>query len=169
MSKIDGKTHHIEGFMGIKITKEQFTHDEWQSLMLAPLIIFNIVGGADGRIDQREAVEFKRLLVEGLLSDIELMKLIMSDLLQDLESLTNRLVSGELDPNQCMESIRSALDAKLTKEDALEFKLALLSIGKKIANASGGFLGMGDRICLSEKQAMARLAAVLHVIEIPQS
>ena len=163
------KTQHSESLMDIKITKEQFTDDEWQSLVLAPLIIFNIVGGADGRIDQREAAEFKSLLVEGLLSDVELIKLIMKDLLQDLEVQTGRLVSGELDPNQCMESIRQAVDTELSEEDALAFKLALLSIGKKIANASGGFMGMGDRICLSEKQAMARLAAVLHVIKVPQS
>ncbi|OUS23722.1 hypothetical protein A9Q99_27180 [Gammaproteobacteria bacterium 45_16_T64] len=155
--------------MSIKITKERFTEEEWQSLLYAPLMIFNIVAGADGRIDQKEAQEFKNLLVEGLLSDIELMKLVMNELLQDLEGLTSKVFSGEMDPNDCMESIRRAVDVELNEEEALAFKLALLTIGKKIAQASGGFLGMGSKICLSEKQAMARLAAALHVIEIPDS
>lgn len=154
--------------MEIRITKDRFTAEEWQSLLYAPLMIFNIVAGADGRIDQKEAQAFKNLLVEGLLSDIELMKLVMNELLQDLENLTSQVFSGEMNPNDCMESIRLAVDAELTAEEALAFKLALLSIGKKIAQASGGFLGMGNKICLSEKQAMAKLAAALHVIEIPE-
>ena len=154
--------------MTIKITKDRFTPVEWQSLLYAPLIIFNIVAGADGRIDQKEVTAFKKLLVEGLLSDIELMKLITNELLQDLENLTSEVFSGNMDPNQCMESIRNAVDVELTEEEALAFKLALLSIGKKIAKASGGFLGLGNRICLSEKQAMVTLAAALHVINIPE-
>lgn len=152
-----------------KITKDRFTADEWQSLIYAPLIIFNIVAGADGKIDQKEVTAFKKLLVEGLLSDIELMKLVTNELLQDLEQLTGEVFAGQMDPNECMESIRNAVDTELTKEEALAFKLALLTIGKKIAQASGGFLGLGNRICLSEKQAMAKLAAALHVINIPQS
>jgi hypothetical protein len=49
---------------------------------------------------------------------------------------------------------------------ANEFKLSLLAIAKQVAEASGGFLGFGNKISKSEMQALAVLITLLKV-ELP--
>lgn len=52
-------------------------------------------------------------------------------------------------------------EAHLSADEALAFKRDLLSLGKTIAEASGGILGFGEKIDDREVEAIARLASAL--------
>jgi len=79
-------------------------------------------------------------------------------MLPQLERFLNEMV--ERNPVEDLQRVAAILDTHYPNE-AEVFKRTLVAIAIKIANASGGFLGMGSKISKDEKIAIAAIAVTL--------
>ena len=152
-----GSTQH-DGF------KAMFSAEEWKNLLYSPIVVFAVVASADGAIDKKEIRSFQQQLIHGLIVDNHIMQQIVTDLMPNLTQFMAEVLEGDVEPTSVLESITATVDAKLSSEDAMHYKLSLMQIGKSIAGSSAGFLGMfGDKISDKEKQALAALTAILKI------
>lgn len=93
------------------------------------------------------------------------MQQIMAEVLPVAPELLQDVATLKVDPKEVLENITRAIDAKLPLKDAHEFKLALVMIGKEIAEASGGFLSMfGSKMSKEEEQALAAISLIIGLV-----
>lgn len=71
------------------------------------------------------------------------------------------VISDSRGPLEGLREIPRILERKTTMENAEAFKRDLLTIGIRVADASGGCFGIGSRICREEKEAIAAIAIAL--------
>jgi hypothetical protein len=165
-----------------------FTSGEWAQLVAAPGQVMTLVTGSSpsgplGSLQEllaavqgiRELAETcgdtllmqqlrERLLGEGAVEDFR----------QGLQALAAEAVERYASPesaahDQALAGIRAAgelVDTRGTMEEALEYKLFLMAIGQKAAEASreGGFLGLGAvRVSDAENTELDELQQVLQL------
>ncbi|HAG94237.1 MAG: hypothetical protein CMK83_19905 [Pseudomonadales bacterium] len=136
--------------------------DDIKLLAYAPIAVFCIVAAADGSIDKKEVKAFQVELLKGIITDSELMQKVMVHVVSDFEGMIGAFLKQEVDAKEKLEQILRVLDGKLSAEESHKFKVSMLSIGKSVAEASGGFLGMfGSKISKEEKRALVGLAMFL--------
>ena len=100
--------------------------------------------------------------MKGIITDSELMQKVMVHVVSDFEGMIGAFLKQEVDAKEKLEQILRVLDGKLSAEESHKFKVSMLSIGKSVAEASGGFLGMfGSKISKEEKRALVGLAMFL--------
>jgi len=144
--------------------KAVFSSDEWQSLMYSPIVTFALVTAIDGNVDNKELVSFQQQLIKGLVVDNPMLQQLMIEIIPKLDSLIKDVFEGNVDPKLILEEVTVAVDTKLSSEEAMEYKLSLLQIGKAVAESSGGFLGLfGSKISKEEKKTLAALAVKLKI------
>lgn len=147
-----------------KLTTGELNEEDIKLLAYAPVAVFCVVAAADGTIDKKEVKAFQVELLKGFIFESELMQKVMVHVISDFEPMISRFLKQEVDVKDIMEQILQLLDGKLDAEEARKFKLSMLSIGKSVAEASGGFLGMfGSKISKEEKRALVGLAMFLGV------
>lgn len=146
--------------------KNPFTEDEQKLLADAPFLVFLVVAGADGNIDKKEARAFQQALVEAASSTHPVVHQMFASGLQDPQGRIQKLISGSLVPSESLEAAGELLARKLPQDEANAVKMALVLVGKHVAEASGGFFGFGKKMSKDEKQA---LAAVLMLLDIQLS
>lgn len=144
--------------------------EDYKVLAYAPVAVFFIVAGADGKIDNKEARAFQKEVVAGMVAESEIMQRSIIYTLANFEDIFAELQSQKVNMKEKLEQIIAILDTKTSEDEALKFKISLLTIGKSIAEASGGFLGIfGSKISKKEKQALAMLAVFLGVVDAPKN
>jgi hypothetical protein len=168
-------------------TKADFTPEEWESLLEAPMkIAYAIVAsGAPGPIQMaQEMFAVARATVEPTVNatDNALVNAVASDLkasTQDSEARKATRAGLQEDMQDVKEiaqlravgvegarAVAALLAAKVPAEEAEGFKLWLIGIAQKVAEAAkeGGFLGFGGtRVTDEEKATLGELAGVLGV------
>ena len=143
------------------VESTDFSAEELTTLKQAPFLVFMLVAAADGKVDKKEASEFAKVLVSQEIKENLLMNRIVTNVVHDLPGMLASVASS---PNGYFEElgkITDIVDRKVSKEEARQFKIALLLLGKRIAEASGGFLGFGSKISKEEKVALAGIAMFL--------
>lgn len=131
-------------------------------LTRSPLLIFLLVAAADGKVDKKEFDEFQKVIVGVMTGATPLLRDAMSRLLPRMEQTFDEL--EDINPGEELERLAVVLDTHYPKE-AKAFKEQLVSIGIKIAESSGGFLGFGSKVSKDEKAAIAGIAVTLGLIE----
>jgi len=140
--------------------RERFSDGEWERLCLLPALIFSLVAGADGRIDDREWKRFHQNLEDSHAHP--LLSLVYQELEGlDLPEVMARAATAAQDPRHS-QLTRQSLQFRLTPEEYADFMAAVFESGLSIARASGGFLGMG-RVSAQEKLALLDFAVVFEV------
>ena len=131
-------------------------------LQSAPLWVFTAVAGADGKVDKRETAALSAILSEAESFRHETVKTIFAGAAEQLEALRAEQAADERLLGQAFAEIREVVDRNMASADAREFKLALLAVASRIAEASrGGFLGLHGRVSQDEKAAVIFIAARL--------
>lgn len=147
-----------------------FTAQEWEALCRAPIITFLVVAGTGGEIRRQETEAFGRLLARQVLSlRGDLITRVMRGTLIRRDALIAETTAAKVDPGAILQATRAALDARLSAREARAFKLALVGLGKAVAESSGrrGLLGFfRGGIDHRKKVALARLAR--HLGLVPQ-
>ncbi|NNJ97772.1 MAG: hypothetical protein HKP12_11500 [Gammaproteobacteria bacterium] len=144
--------------------KALFSDEEWKSLLYTPIAVFSLVASAGGTIDNKKIQSFQQQLIHGLIADNHIMQQIVKDLMPNITQLMAEVLDGDVAPESILESTTATVDAKLSTEDAMHYKLSLMQIGKSITESSGGFLGIfGDKISNEVKQTLAALTAILKI------
>lgn len=120
--------------------------DTFAALTLTPLVE---VAWADGEMDEKEK--------HAILSAAELNDLKKGTAGYDLlESWLDKRPPAELDAS--WKAYVKGLCASLAKEDVRELRTALLSRAQSVAQAAGGFLGMGSKVSKEERKVLDDLA-----------
>ena len=138
--------------------KERFTTEEWQSLKTLPFVVCVLTAAADGVIDQKEAEEIVRQLREGAALKDELHR----ELIVDITSSAG----GDQKPmnrqgaENTVQKIKGVLKDKLSDDEYQRFVGSLILSGLKVANSSGGFLGMGNKVSKEEQAILGAIAAL---------
>lgn len=157
-------------------TKTDFTAEEWEQLLEAPMSIAMYIAVASPSIfgSIKEAVSVaKNIAKKTKEGATELLSFLLADY-QDKESA--KLAQPEFeskDPASIKQEVLdelgavvALLDEKATAEEASEIKSWLYQVGVDAANASkeGGFLGIGAvRVSDEEKAALVEIAGALGV------
>ncbi|MEL7450630.1 MAG: hypothetical protein AAFN78_15560, partial [Pseudomonadota bacterium] len=124
-----------------------------------PVVVFLIVAAADGNIDKKELKAFAKTLGN---PDFAILTAAMQQSGCSLQELIVDAQSRMTDPVSELTAIAELLNTRFPADAASAYKVALLMLGKAVAEASGGFLGLfGSKIDKDEKAALAVIAHVL--------
>ena len=83
----------------------------------------------------------------------KLFRKIVKDMGPHVGTYFEEMMQGEFDYHGALESTAALVDSKFPWE-AETYKPSLLSLGKRVAQASGGFLDVGSKISKEEKTAL---------------
>ncbi|MEK1939461.1 MAG: hypothetical protein AAAB16_03705 [Pseudomonas sp.] len=152
----------MSGFSG-------FSSEEWAQLRDAPLAVFFMVAGADGKVDEKEIKAFGDLFKESGKYPSVLMQRIMSELTPHapqgqalLMDFLERYTSGNFYAPLYFLGVNQLLAKNTEGSLAADLKADLLAFGKAVASSSGGgFLGFGSKISKEEKAALSVIEALL--------
>ena len=129
-------------------------------LVRAPAIIFHITAAADGEVDDEEREQFMRFMADYTEERSPLFKRVVVAMRPKINQYFAYLNSPEFNDHESLDLIQKSVDAQFTEEEARAFKVALLDLGKSVADASGGFLGFGDKISEEEITWLTHIAEV---------
>ncbi len=142
-----------------------FTSEEWRTLQRAPLWVLTIAGAADQNLDKKEVEAFLKELQEAALYKGELARELLLSLVSDFNAIFAEFMAylkSQPDLMGSLGKIADILESKATPDEALKFKGAMILVGTKIAEASGGgLLGAGSKVSQQEKKALAALVVGL--------
>ncbi len=134
-----------------------------RTLTFGPLWMFSLVAGSDGAVDEREVDALARVVERARPSGGPLLDLVLSDLTHDGSRLLAEYTADGRGPEDGLRRIAAILDLNWPPEVRESFKNGILDIGHAVAEASGGFLGLGDKTGRAEREALAAAAACLGV------
>ncbi len=156
-------------------TKTDFTAEEWEQLLEAPMSIAMYIAVASPSVfgSIKEAISVaKNIAKKTQEGTTELLSALLAEF-QDKEAAKQAQPEFESkDPDSIKQEILdelgavvALLDEKASTEEATEIKSWLYQIGVDAANASkeGGFLGIGAvRVSDEEKAALEELAGIMN-------
>ena len=141
----------------------RFTQLEWIDVVRLPVVVFFAVALADGRADAGELKEFQSYLVRTTHVD-PLLKQLCGELAeQGSEAL--QLSDRERDFKVYLPEVAQLLEDRLSPQERRTFLAGLLCLGHHVADATGGFWGLGNRVSALES---ARLEEVSSLLKLPQ-
>ncbi|MCE2595936.1 hypothetical protein K6Y31_14070 [Motilimonas cestriensis] len=140
-----------------------FSPEEFDRLKQAPFLIFFLVAAADGKVDKKEMKQFADVLTHPDFLANQTMNRIITNIMGELPEQLMKLLSQEFDFMEELAALKVIVEQNLSESQANEFKVALLMMGKLIAEASGGFFGFGSKISKQEKAALAAIAICLDI------
>jgi uncharacterized tellurite resistance protein B-like protein len=127
----------------------------------APVMVAIMVASADGDVDKKEILAFRDTLEKTFACPSVLLKQALETvtLPQLHEIIAEACVEG-YDHLDMLRQTAAMLDAKYPQE-ALLCKTLLVAIARKVAEASGGFLGFGKKVGAEELQCIAEISEAL--------
>lgn len=140
---------------------------DMEILMKMPIYVFFFIAGADGKVDEKETRMFLGMLKNVEHAPSEVFRSITAQLVDQFEAVFADVVEHDF-PNlpAAMATARNIIESAI--EDPGEkqlYKYCLMTLGKEIASASGGFLGFGSKISKSERASLEALRDLLGVPE----
>ncbi|MGB9872434.1 MAG: hypothetical protein ACPLYD_12315 [Anaerolineae bacterium] len=138
--------------------RNQFTASEWQTLQFAPLWIFNLIAGVDGKVERKEVVMLAKELAEAPLYKSDLAKEVFMSVGLDFGTVWPAYQRDGRGIVDGLREVGELVDSKLSSDTAERFKRALIFLGNQILEGSGrGLFGRKDK---SKEKAALVLAAI---------
>lgn len=144
------------------LNKENLGEKKWATLQFAPLWVFNIVAGADGKVDKKEQNQFLEIIKHAVRFTNPLVHNILQSISEEFEDLLAKYEEDSREPYVGLADAINLVNEK-DPENANVFKMYMFVIGFKIATASGGFLGMGDKMSFEEREVLHKIADVMNL------
>ncbi len=141
--------------------RQQYDEGEWRTLLFSALWVFDAVAGADEKIDSKEETAFLETL--SAFNPTPLVDKIQSDLHANIDRLKKEFEADPRDVSKGLTEVEALLARYPNREHAAETRRALVSLATKVAEASGGFLGMGNKVSKAEADAIVRIRALLRL------
>ena len=144
--------------------KDRLSAEEWRKLSNAPFLVFLAVASADGNIDKKELNVFAQIASQAAINETGPFQEVLQHGEIDAQQILQDLTSGTLELPEEIHQVAAIIDRSCAPADAFQFKLGLWSLGKKVAEASGGGLfGIGKKVSEAEKTVLAGMAMVLGI------
>jgi len=134
--------------------RDKFSKEEWERLRILICQIFIAVAGADGIIDTKEKEAFVKFLENIPLSKEPSIKEIFPSSKSFLPYFNVAYEEGIGGFNVNLKWVKEILKQKLDIKEFQNFGRMLFELGHEIAMASGGFLGLGRKICKEEQMVL---------------
>lgn len=134
--------------------REKCSPAQWECVVSAPWLVFLLVAGVDGKIDDKEKGLFGSLLNSAEVVENPYFKEIIVDLSQRADQVLDALAAIKKSPLEGIVELNDVLDETLPAQDARALKVVFYNLGNIIAKASGGFLGLGPKVSKEEKAAL---------------
>lgn len=138
-----------------------FSGEDFEVLKQAPFLIFYLVATADGKIDKKELAKFFSVISDLSNYKSPLTHKVITNIINDISKMVIEISHKEMSYPAELAKLRVIIDDNLPAEEANKFKMDLVAMGKKIAEASGGFLGLGNKISKEEKTVLNAIAVFL--------
>ena len=138
---------------------------DWKILAEAPVAAFALISLADGKISDKEQEAFVQewhpKIAKIRFSEDPREHEVFRWILQES---TERYRAREFDLDRCRRILKrtgSLIHEKLEAAEAESIRKALLALAKEVAESSAGFLGLGDQVSETERQAFSELKLLL--------
>lgn len=122
--------------------RQKFSDEQWETLRYAPNWMGMYVAFADGTPGEDELKAMLESFAEVVESPSSLLLEVILDYVANIETV---LPAYKADRRSYIEGLRDVgrvVDDKVSAREAEVFKEALLEIGEKVANATGGIFGL---------------------------
>jgi len=131
---------------------------EWKLCVSSPFIVFKMVAGADGTIDDKEFKAFVSMLTDTNGVESQGLKIAFE---HGIESHAKQLelLHSDFDPVEELTKVRQIISAH-TEDEGRAFCEGLYKLGESVAKSSGGFLGFKS-IGKEEKAALGDIKRAL--------
>ncbi len=147
---------------------EGIDHGDYELIKEAPFIIFIIMALADGEIDLKETSALAEVILNPSEFNNDFLVQVIRDAIPEITSTSipeclAPIMNSSPDYLNKLQELKRTIDENLDASEALQFKMALIKLGYKIADASGGLFGLGSRVCKQEEKMLQTIATVLGV------
>ena len=133
------------------------------ALARGPVLVFLMVAGADGKVDEKEIGTFQGLVANSELAPGAVFGAMLRNALGNFEQIFTEITAADAAPPVLFLELLQALEA-CPPEEGMLARQGLYALGHAIASASGGgFMGLGSKISRSEKKALQLLQKLLAV------
>lgn len=134
--------------------------EDWMTLVGGPWLIFMIVATSEQKVDRKKVPAFMEALRKEYASASDFSRKVLEPLLQD----PRRAHTGEETLHERLVALAFVLRSeRIAKEDAIQMSAILQKLGRKVATASGGFLGFGSKISQGEAEALYSIERALTI------
>ncbi len=139
---------------------ESFEGSEWKTLRFAPFWVYQVVAYADKEIDDKESESIVEEITKAAACESPLAAEVLKSVADDYFPVAERFAIDDRSAGDGLRGVAALLKEKASPPAAAGFKEVLMSIGKSVAEASGGESG-GSAIDESEAAILTRLSEVL--------
>jgi len=139
------------------------TSEEFACLQLAPMLIFSIMARVHGKLTAKKYEAFGRMLFNAQHTHSPVFEKIASATIGNIEALMLRQMPGGHNVLDNINAIRRITDTRLSAEDALGFKKALLLLGYEIAKASDSVFWFRRPLTRKQRKVLQGIADCLEV------
>lgn len=162
----DGDDSWLENWLSEE--SEGIDHEDYELIKEAPFIIFILMALADGEIDLKETTALAEVILNPSTFKNDFLVQVIRDAIPEITPTSipeclAPIMNNSPDYLNKLQELKRAIDENLDASEALQFKQALIKLGYKIADASGGLFGLGSRVCKQEEQMLRTIAKVLGV------
>lgn len=130
---------------------------EWRYVRNAPVVGFLMVASADGTVYPCERQALVHALEQGKRSSSELFRTVCRELYRQRDDLMTLFVSDTFESEQLTEAYR-LIAGKVGRDEAERFKACLMTLGEKVARASGRLGASWGWLHREERRALAKVA-----------
>lgn len=170
----DGVESHQEGiklwndkyedkFMGDQVMEDEIglLSSEMKALKRSPFLIFFLVAASNGKVNKKEVQEFINILSSPAVLKNNLMSHLISNIDNEAPAIISDMTINKTNYIKELRLLKNVIDSKIDNIYANDFKIALLTLGRMIAENSGRVFGFEGMINKEEKTALASIAACL--------
>jgi hypothetical protein len=115
--------------------RDDFSKEEWFTLQCAPVWVFAIVAGIDGKIDKKEMKSFTKTLVAKSRNSFGFSGEIYKSIISNIDAVMHVKSNGETALAGLIAI--NALLKKINETDATLYKRSLVELGNEVAESSG--------------------------------
>lgn len=141
--------------------RDLFTQDEWATLEISVMWMFQAIAGADKKIDIQELDALAYIQENAHKLESELLKEILSSVNYNIEDIANIYRYDQREIKSGFREMADLLATKVSPEEALIYKKSLLTVGMYVAFASGDLLS--SKMSNEESQTIVELALHMKV------
>jgi uncharacterized tellurite resistance protein B-like protein len=137
---------------------------DFETLQLGVIAMFYGVAGSDGKVEEKEILAFAKEMMEAPLYKSSLAKEVFQSVATELNALLSKYKADQRNQLRHLTDVADVLDRGVTVGDRDDFKKALVTVAIKVAQASGGVFGFGDKISKDEKSAIGAIGIALRLV-----
>jgi uncharacterized tellurite resistance protein B-like protein len=143
------------------VYKELFTQQEWKTLQMSVMWVFQAVAGADSKIDKKEKAALQHVIMNSKKVINDLAREVLESIKNTQESIDEVLAADQREMWHGIKEASAILSKKVEQRIEIGFKKTLISIGIHIGESSGSLFG--NKFTGDEVEVVKQIGYLLNV------